>query len=334
MLINKVKISIIIVTYNSISDIDNCLKSILKQTIQPFEIIIVDNRSSDNTECHIRNIYPFVRLIINKANEGYGKANNLGVKHAVGDIIVILNPDTIVTEGWLEELVMPLFTEEKIITTSKILTYDGEMINTCGNIIHFTGLGFTRGYGLKSTSFNEYEYVNEVSGCSFAVRKKDFFDIGGFDDQIFMYHDDIDFSIRAHLKNFKKLYVPNSIVKHDYILSITPKKLYFLEKGRYVILKKYYSPKIIFLISPSLLVVEILTFGYAIKLGKKAILYKLKAIKEGFQIDVVKNNVKVKKLLQTMSVCIPTEKISTNKYELLINQAANKIFKLNSLILK
>jgi len=334
MLINHVKISIIIVTFNSITDIDNCLKSILNQTIQPFEIIIVDNQSTDNTDDHIHEMYPFVRLIINETNDGYGKANNLGAKHAVGDIIVILNPDTITTETWLEELVKPLLTEEKIITTSKILTYDGNLINTCGNIIHFTGLGFTRGYGLKSSSFNDYEYVNEVSGCSFAVKKEDFFDIGGFDNQIFMYHDDIDFSLRAHIKNFKKLYVPKSIVKHDYILSITPKKLYFLEKGRYMILKKYYSPKIIFLISPSLFVVEILTFGYAIKLGKKGILYKLKAIKEGFQIDVVKINIDVKKLLQTMSVCIPIEKISTNKYELIINQVANKIFKLNYKVIK
>lgn len=288
MIINNVKISIIIVTYNSIHDIDNCLKSILKQTIQPFEIIIVDNTSTDNTVSHIQDLYPFIRLIINDTNEGYGKANNLGVKHAVGDIIVILNPDTIVTETWLEELVKPLLKEQKIITTSKILTYDGGMINTCGNIIHFTGLGFTRGYGLEPSSFRDNEYVNEVSGCSFAVRKKDFFDIGGFDDQIFMYHDDIDFSLRAHIKNFKKLYVSNSIVKHDYILSITPKKLYFLEKGRYMILKKYYSPRTIFLIIPSLFVVEILTFGFAVKLGKNGILCKLKAIKEGFQIDVEK----------------------------------------------
>jgi GT2 family glycosyltransferase len=333
-MINKVKISIIIVTYNSIHDIDNCLKSILKQTIQPFEIIIVDNKSSDNTERYIHEIYPFVHLIINEANEGYGKANNLGVKHALGDIIVILNPDTIVAETWLEELVKPLLTKKKIITTSKILTYDGEMINTSGNIIHFTGLGFTRGYGLKSSSFNEYEYVNEVSGCSFALWKEDFFDIGGFDDQIFMYHDDVDFSLRAHIKNFKKLYVPNSIVKHDYILSITPKKLYFLEKGRYMILKKYYSPKIIFLICPSLIVVEILTFGYAVKLGKKGILYKLKAIKEGLQLNVLKKNVDIKNLLQSMSVYIPIEKISTNKYELLINHLANKIFKMNYLLIK
>jgi GT2 family glycosyltransferase len=333
-MINNVKISIIIVTYNSIRDIDNCLKSISEQTIQPFEIIVVDNKSTDNTVLHIQTIYPYVHLIINETNDGYGKANNLGVKHALGDYIVILNPDTIASETWLEELVKPLLTEEKIITTSKILTYDGGMINTCGNIIHFTGLGFTRGYGLKSTSYNDYEYVNEVSGCSFAVSKKDFFDIGGFDDQIFLYHDDIDFSLRAHLKNFKKLYVPNSIVKHDYILSITPKKLFFLEIGRYMILKKYYSPKIIFLISPSLLVVEILTFGYAVKLGKKGILYKLKAIKEGLQIGEVEKNVDIKKLLQSMSVCIPIEKISTNKYELVINQLANKIFKLNYKLIK
>jgi GT2 family glycosyltransferase len=336
----NIKISIIIVTYNSINDIDNCLKSISKQTLQPFEIIVVDNKSEDDSVNHIKNKYSFIRLIISKTNEGYGRANNLGVKNANGEFIVILNPDTIVTETWLEELVKPLLSCKKIITTSKILTYDGSRINTCGNIIHFTGLGFTRGYGMNPSSFKDLEHVNEASGCSFAIRKEDFIYIGGFDNQIFMYFDDVDFSIRAHLKNFKILYVPNSIVKHDYILTITPKKLYFLEKGRYMILKKYYSPKIIFLISPSLFIAELLSFGYAIKLGKEGLIYKLKSIKEGFQIDLTmmegdgKINIDVKKLFQTTSVCIPAENISKNKFELFINQIANKIFTLNYLIIK
>jgi GT2 family glycosyltransferase len=333
-MMKNIKISIIIVTYNSIQDIDNCLGSILKQTIQPFEIIVVDNKSTDKIVHHIQDKYPFVRLIINKTNQGYGGGNNLGVKNAKGEFIVILNPDTIVSETWLEELVRPLLTSEKIITTSKILTYDGKRINTCGNIIHFTGLGFTRGYGMIPSSFGDLEYVNEASGCSFAIRKEDYLYIGGFDEKIFMYMEDVDFSIRAYLKNFKILYVPKSIVKHDYILTITPKKLYFLEKGRYMVLKKYFTAKIIFLISPSLLVAEMLSFGYSIKLGKGGLIYKFKAIKEGYQVDVIKMKGDSKKLFQATSICIPAENISKNKFELLINQIANKIFKLNYSIIK
>lgn len=333
-MIEQNKISIIIVTYDSINDIDNCLKSIFKQTIQPFEIIVVDNQSLDLTAEYIQNQYPDVRVIINSINAGFGGGNNLGVAHARGELIVFLNPDTIVSETWLEALIKPLLSSEKIITTSKILTYDGRMINTCGNIIHFTGLAFTRGYGSEPASFNKYEYVDEASGCSFAVRKDDFVQIGGFDPNIFLYHDDVDFSLRTHLKKFKILYVPDSVVKHDYSLVITPKKLYYLEKGRYTILKKYYSTKMLLLISPSLFIAEILSSGYAIKLGKEGIIQKIKAIKDGLQNNIDRKDLGDTNLFKLIGTCIPSGNISKNKIELFVINMANKIFMINIGIIK
>ena len=230
--INKIIASIIIVTYDNENDITNCINSILSQSFDTYEIIIVDNSQNDRTINVVKKNFPFVKVIKNKENLGYGAGNNIGVESAKGEYIVILNPDTVVAQNWIMELLNPIIKNDRIITTSKILTKDGSTINTCGNIIHLSGLGFTRGYAMKPDAYPNKEFVGEFSGCSFAIKKSIYQEIGGFDKNIFLYHDDVDFSIRAQLKGINILYVPNSIVFHDYELTVSPQKIYFLEKGR------------------------------------------------------------------------------------------------------
>lgn len=110
------KASVIIVTYNHREYIENCIKSVLLN--DPLEVIVVDNGSTDGTVDIIRS-FGEVRLISGHGNVGYGAANNIGVEVARGDYVVILNPDTIVTERWLEELLKPLETGNKVVTTPK-----------------------------------------------------------------------------------------------------------------------------------------------------------------------------------------------------------------------
>ena len=98
--------SVIIVTYNHEDYIKDCLSSVLIN--DPFEVIVVDNCSIDKTVEIIKEKFPEVKLIKNQKNLGYSGGNNLGVKHAKGKYVVILNPDTRVDENWLEELLKPL----------------------------------------------------------------------------------------------------------------------------------------------------------------------------------------------------------------------------------
>lgn len=223
-----VKVSVVIVTHNHERYIRDCLNSVLENN--PYEIIVVDNSSKDRSTEIVKE-FPEVKLIENKENIGYGRGNNLGVKHSKGKYVVILNPDTKVEKNWLEELLKPLKKEKKLITTPKILMYDGAKINTCGNIKHFTGLAFTRGLNEKPERFNMFEYVNAFSGACFAMRKKEYLELGGFDENFFNYMEDVEFSWRAYVNGFKILYIPTSIVYHDYRLEVLPKKIYHLEKG-------------------------------------------------------------------------------------------------------
>ena len=320
--------SILIVTYNHKNYLKACIESIQNQDY-PHEIILIDNCSTDGTVEYVKEDFPFVKVVESKKNLGYGAGNNVGIKYAKGEYVVILNPDTIVEKNWLKELIKPLEKGERLSTTPKILLFDGFAISACGLVAHYTGLTFARGYLAKPYEFKKLEYVSGFSGACFAIRKKDFEELGGFDEKFFLYNDDSDLFWRAHLKGFKILYVPLALIKHDAILKVLPEKMYYLEKGRYMIIRKYYSWKDFLLLLPSLMIVEALTFGYAIKQGREGIRYKIKAIDEGLTIKVNREKGDKNKLFKSLSVTIPIDQLTSNRTERMFIIFANKIFAWN-----
>lgn len=271
--------SIIIVGYNSLSDLERCLPSVLSTLEQDSEIIVVDNHSSDGTAEKLPIIFPQIKLIISESNLGFGGANNLGAQSAKGKYLVFLNPDTMVTSGWIISLLNPLINDQTIgMTTPKILQLNQpQKINTCGNDLHFSGLALCRGMDRELSNFSEPENLNSISGASFAISREYFYELGGFDPTFFLYVEDTDLSLRCLLNGKRILFVPDALVYHDYKLNFGPKKVYYQERNRYYMLNKTFKPITRYLISPILFLSEILSWGYCLLNGKHNIQNELDA---------------------------------------------------------
>jgi GT2 family glycosyltransferase len=299
------------------------------------EVIIVDNASSDGTVDFIRDQYPGLKLVESKANLGYAEGNNIGFRHSCGDYIVIVNPDTVAHHDWLKELLLPLEDDQGIsLTSSKVLLYDQrDSINTCANITHYSGLDFCNGFRAPSARFDRAEEVGAVSGCSFAIRRNVFAQLNGFDPDFFMYMEDIDISWRARLAGHKILLAPLSIIYHKFSLKVNPRKMFFLERNRYLLILKNFRLKILLLSLPALFITEIMTMGYAVIRGPSFIYYKLKAYwwlltNPGKVLDKrwdAQNNIKIseKAFIQMLEWHIPFDQLIENR---LLQAVTNLVF--------
>jgi GT2 family glycosyltransferase len=271
--------SIVILSYNSREDLEECIPSLMSQTYQDFEIIVVDNASTDGSEEFIRTNYPMIKVVQTGKNLGYPAGNNAGFEVAEGEYIAVVNPDTVADPQWLAELIKPLERDHTIAaTTSKILIYyQKDRINTCANTSHLTGLTFCRGLNKSVDEFNNFQAVGAVSGCSFAIRRDVLKYINGFDPDFFLYMEDADLSWRIRFAGGKILYVPESIIYHKFNLSIAPWKEFYLERNRYLILLKNLNTKTLLLLTPALAITEIVTMSHAVLNGPKYIKSKFMA---------------------------------------------------------
>jgi len=276
---NSVRASIIIVNYNANEKLLRCLESVLCDLQSDCEVLVVDNDSSDGIADRIETDFAAVRLMRSQTNLGFGGGNNLGAGEARGKYLVFLNPDTLVQRGWLEALLAPFNSDARAgLVTSKILLFDDPtLINTCGNVVHFTGLTLCRGLGQPREAFGEAQEVDAVSGAAFAIRRDLFEELNGFDEDTFLYMEDTDLSWRARLSGWRCLYAPDSIVLHHYTLRITPLKVFYQERNRYLMLMKSLRWPTLFVLLPAQLLAELMTWGFVIYSDRANFANKLRA---------------------------------------------------------
>ena len=283
---NETLASVIVVSYNSSRHLPRCLRSLEATTGNDCEVLVLDNTSTDGSADLVARDFPWVKLVRLSENTGFAAANNIGARLALGRYVVALNPDTEVTIGWLEALLAP-FTQplslgERPIgaTTARILMMDAPaQVNTCGNIMHLTGITKCRGLGLAADA-SELSYqaeVSAVSGACFAMLRELWLRFGGFDPGFFTYVEDTDLSLRARLAGYRCVYAPGAVVYHSYTSSFSPRKLYYLERNRTAMLLKCLTWPTLLLLFPVLAVAECIAWGYALKSSPAHVWAKVKA---------------------------------------------------------
>jgi len=261
--------SIIVLSYNSLSYLGTCLQSIVADMGEQDELIVVDNGSVDGSSDFVLTHYPQAQLIRSQ-NIGYAGGNNLGAAAAQGEYLVFLNPDIYLQPGSLSFLLSPLERRSDIALTTPCVVFmrRPEVINTCGNTIHYTGLTYCRGAGRSRMNYPTAE-VDAVSGAAFAIRRSVFEELGGFDRRFFMYVEDTDLSWRARLAGYRCLYVAEAVIQHDYSFSYSPAKAYYLDRNRHFMLLKNLSTLAYTRMLPGLLASELVTWGFLLLKGPR-----------------------------------------------------------------
>ena len=213
--------SVIILNYNGEKYISQCVKSVLKSDYDNFELIIVDNNSSDNSIKIIEREYSDSRIKIIKSdkNLGFAGGNNLGVEYAKGKYFVFLNIDTVIDPPGLSELVGVMESDDTIgAAQPKLLSLDDKTIfDSAGDYLDFFGGSFKRGGDWHEKDKGQYDSVHEIfsaRGAAMITRKEIVEKIGLFDSDYFLYFEDIDFCWRLRLFGLRIVFVPTSIVYH------------------------------------------------------------------------------------------------------------------------
>lgn len=271
----------IVVCTNELRHLVRCLPSLLNQDHPCYEIVVVDNASSDGSNEYVRSLQPNhsqLRLIINKENLGYAGANNVGFADTAADLVVVLNPDTEAEPDWLSELTRVFDDPEIGLATSKIVMMnDRGCLNTCGNDMSVLSLVVCRGLGQPSTSFNEPTDVAAVSGAAFAIRRSVLDEVGPFDPSFFTYYEDTDLSLRVRLAGYRCVYTPSSVVAHDYIFKFTARKAFWQERNRSYTLLKTFRWRTLLVMSPWLVLGDLVALCYCVLQGPAHVLGKLRA---------------------------------------------------------
>lgn len=234
------KISVIVVNWNGRQWLDRCLGSLMRQTYQNLEIILVDNASSDDSCGFVKDRFPDVRLVTSNTNLGFAGGNNLGVANATGEYVLLLNNDAWLDEDFVDKAHNCLRSNCWDIIGATPTAYDGDTNwEPFGSTIDLFGHPVNFPLGARAEFF--------LSGLCLMLPMKLYLEFGGLDSDYFMYYEDVDFFWRINLSGKRFATIPGLIVHHaghgssgDHI-EINPKRFLWRNENCLATLLKNYS---------------------------------------------------------------------------------------------
>lgn len=254
------KLSIVIVNYNVRTYLEQCLQSVAKalEGIEG-EVFVVDNHSDDDSVETVKTQYPWVRLIENSENIGFARANNIAIRQSTGDYVLLLNPDTVVGEQTLREVLRFMESHPKAGGAGVMMhNADGSLAPESRRALPtpwvscLKMLGLTKRYYMSHLSWDNPGRIDVISGAFCFLRKKALDEIGLLDEDFFMYGEDIDLSYRLLKGGWENWYLPYPIIhykgkstqKSDY------RYVHIFYKAMLIFFRKHYSHLSIFYAVP------------------------------------------------------------------------------------
>lgn len=247
-------VSVIVLNYNGMSFLKDCFDSLLAATYPDTELLMVDNGSTDESVSFMERHYPRVRIIKSATNLSYSGGNNLGIRHARGQYVVLLNNDTEVTPGWLEPLLDEFGSDERIaacqpkvldMTNRKAFEYAG----AAGGFMDRLGYPFLRGRIFDTVEEDTGQYQSPVdlfwtSGVAMAIRKNVLDETGLLDEDFVLHMEEIDLCWRLHLRGYRLRVRPDAVIYHYGGGTLSQEKtvkMYYNHRNSMFMLLKNYS---------------------------------------------------------------------------------------------
>jgi GT2 family glycosyltransferase len=252
-------LSVVIVTHDHREAVGEALPALAAQLGDGDQLIVVDNNSSDGTTDAVRELAPDAIVIDAGANLGFAAGCNRGASMASGELLCFLNPDAVPAPGFREGIERPLSDGRGWAAWQGLVTAEGgRVVNTHGGVVHFTGIAWAGGAGepLPAERASQGE-PGFVSGACLAIPRARFERMGGFAEGFFLYHEDVDLSLRLRLAGQRLGMERAARVEHAYEFAKGPAKWRHLERNRWATLIRTYPAALLTLLAPALVATEL-----------------------------------------------------------------------------
>jgi len=261
-------LSVLIVAWNSREELARTLPALMPELGKGDELIVVDNASEDGTAERVAELAPMARIVRRPRNLGFAGGCNAGAAEARGDLLVVLNPDAAPRPGFGEAIRRP-WVEERGWAAWQALVADGDgtTINSAGNPVHFTGIVWAGGHGRPIAEAPAAGEVAALSGACLAIPRETWGRVGGFPESFFLYHEDVDLSLRLRLAGGALGIEPSAVVDHDYEFGAREHKWRWLERNRWAFLIRVYPATLLALLAPALILTELALIPASIAAG-------------------------------------------------------------------
>jgi GT2 family glycosyltransferase len=251
-------LSVLIVAYESRGDLSKTLPALLPELGEGDELIVVENKPGDGSVELARELAPEARIVPMGENAGFAGGIDAGAEVVSGELLVILNPDAAPQPGFGEAIRRP-WADGREWAAWQALVADGEgrCVNSAGNPLHFTGITWAGSHGRSLDRAPPAGEVTVASGACLAIPAASWRRAGGFPAEFFLYHEDVDLSVRLRAEGHAVGIEPTAVVAHDYEFGASAEKWFWLERNRLAFLVRTYPAALLALLAPALLATEL-----------------------------------------------------------------------------
>ncbi len=276
-------LSVIIANWNGADMLPRCLASLAAQTFHDFEVIVVDNGSTDDSAADLSARFPTLNLRVERlaSNRGFAAANNIAAQLARGEWLALLNQDAFPQPDWLARLIEatqrhpgPTFFASRLVQANDTARLDG-----AGDVYHVSGLAWRRHHGDTVNIALQEEEVFSACAAAALYPRDPFLRVGGFDEDFFSYHEDVDLGFRLRLQGYQCWYIPDAIVLHVGASSNNPKNDFVIFHGHRNMVWTYFKnmpTSLFWLYLPAHLLATLLSIAYYSQRGQAGAIWRAK----------------------------------------------------------